>query len=196
MIDWMRGLAAIAGLFLIAALPAAAEKTRPIDGIDPALLAEALEARDRHSGHVREARFITIIDYRKPSGEARFHLVDLHARNAEHLPVAHGMGSDVDHDGLAERFSNTPGSKMSSLGAFVTGATYHGRHGLSLRLHGLEPRNDQAEARAIVIHGADYVEPGRARLGRSWGCPALSQQAAARIIPILAGGSFVYVMGP
>ena len=84
---------------------------------------------------------------------------------------------------------------MTSLGAFVTGRTYYGAHGLSLKLKGLSPQNDRAEERLIVIHGADYVSPARNVLGRSWGCPALERAVAERIIPLIKGGSFLYVVG-
>ena len=166
-----------------------------IPGIDQLLLEEALEARDSYGETVREERYLSIIDYREPSDEARYYLVDMQARSAERMLVAHGKGSDPDHDGMADRFSNTHGSKMTSLGAFVTGKTYYGQHGLSLRLHGLEAQNDAAFARLIVIHGADYVAADRARLGRSWGCPALSRADAERVIPLIEGGTFVYVLG-
>ncbi|MEL6725580.1 MAG: murein L,D-transpeptidase catalytic domain family protein [Pseudomonadota bacterium] len=178
------------------ALDARSDAVPQIDGIASDLLTAALKSRTQFQQAVTDNRLMTIIDYRQPSGEPRFYLVDLQQETTEVLLVAHGRGSDPDHDGYADTFSNTPESKMSSLGAFVTGETYYGRHGLSLRLHGLEPQNDLAEARAIVIHGADYVSANRAILGRSWGCPALSQTQAKRIIPRIEGGTFVYVVGP
>jgi hypothetical protein len=159
------------------------------------LMSEALTARARFADQVGLQRYLAIIDYRLPSSARRLFLVDLETMSAESLLVAHGAGSDPEHDGVADRFSNTPDSHMSSLGAFVTGETYQGRHGLSLRLRGLEPTNDNAEARAIVFHGADYVSPTRAVLGRSWGCPALETDVAAHVINELAGGAFVYVVG-
>lgn len=176
-------------------MTAMADSVPKIQGLEPALLSAALDARSKLAPAAVSDRLITIIDYREPSGEPRFHLVDLVEPSVETLLVAHGRGSDPDHDGFADTFSNTPDSKMSSLGGFVTGETYYGRHGLSLRLHGLEPRNDLAEARAIVIHGADYAHEGRAVLGRSWGCPALSQSDAQRVIPMIKGGSFLYIVG-
>lgn len=158
------------------------------------LILEALLARERHDAHVANTRYLTIIDYRRPSNEPRLYLIDFETGSAEALLVAHGQGSDPDHDGVADAFSNLPGSRMSSLGAFVTGDTYYGRHGLSLRLHGLEPDNDNAFARAIVIHGADYVSPSRTVLGRSWGCPALETAVADRVINTIAEGTFVYAV--
>ena len=189
-------LSGLAALFVAAASSASDTSAGMIDEVVPAeLLAEALASRDAHAARVGDVDRMTIIDYRRRSSERRFYLIDFDAGTAEALLVAHGRGSDPDHDGVADTFSNTPGSKMTSLGAFVTGDTYYGAHGLSLKLHGLEPRNDKAEARAIVIHGAVYVTPARAVLGRSWGCPALEMAVVERVIDAIKGGTFLYVVG-
>ena len=140
-------------------------------------------------------RYLSVIDYRAPSNVPRYFLIDTSDMTAEAFLVSHGRGSDPDYDGIADRFSNIEGSKMSSLGAFVTGKTYYGAHGLSLKLKGLSPQNDLAEQRLIVVHGADYVNADRAILGRSWGCPALERTVAERLIPLIKGGSFLYVVG-
>jgi hypothetical protein len=112
--------------------------------------------------------------------------------------VAHGRNSGTD---LARRFSNRAGSLQSSLGLFLTGKTYHGRHGLSLRLRGVDPRlNSNAEARAIVIHGADYVSvqtiAALGRLGRSQGCPALDRTVVGRVIELIRDGTVLYAYHP
>src|SRR5690606_12230808 len=88
-------------------------------------------------------------------------------------------------DNRTQHFSNKDGSFMSSLGAFTAKETYMGGNGYSLRLEGLEPGfNDHARDRAIVIHGAPYVNPAIARLqgrlSRSLGCPAADQQPRRR----------------
>jgi hypothetical protein len=100
----------------------------------------------------------------------------------------------------AIRFGNEPESKQSSLGFFVTGGTYVGRHGYSLRLRGLEPGfNDKAAERSIVIHGADYVSTEFAlrhgRLGRSWGCPALPVESSREIIDLIKDGTCLLIFG-
>ena len=166
----------------------------PRDAIAADLLAAAMQARSQAGDEIGNQRYSLLIDYRLPSNERRMYVIDHEQDSVERFLVAHGKGSDPDHDGFAEHFSNTPNSKMSSLGAFVTGNIYYGKHGLSLRLRGLEDQNDKAMDRAIVIHGADYVAPGR-KLGRSWGCPALERKVAKRLIPLIAGGSFMYVVG-
>lgn len=159
------------------------------------MYAAALTAKASADTKIENSRYMVIIDYRRHSSEPRFHLIDLTEDTTESFLVAHGRGSDLNHDGIADTFSNTPDSKMTSLGAFVTGETYYGRHGLSLRLHGLDPENSNAEKRAIVIHGADYVAPGRRVLGRSWGCPSLEHSVAERLIPLIKEGVFVMAVG-
>lgn len=160
-----------------------------------ALLEEATTARSDAMSEITNNRYFSVIDYRAPSNVPRYFLIDTRDMSAERFLVAHGRGSDPNHDGMADRFSNIEGSKMTSLGAYVTGRTYYGAHGLSLKLKGLSPQNDLAEQRLIVIHGADYVNTDRAILGRSWGCPALERDIAERIIPLIKGGSFLYIVG-
>jgi hypothetical protein len=108
--------------------------------------------------------------------------------------VAHGSSTG---ELISRTFSNRPGSRQTSLGLFLTADTYTGRNGYSLRLLGLEPGvNDRALERAIVMHGADYVSEefarARGRLGRSWGCPAVSRKLARPIIDAIKGGSLVF----
>ncbi len=157
------------------------------------LLAKAWAAFRAHAEHVKETRYLTIADLSRHSMEPRLFILDLETGTHEALLVAHGQGSDRNHDGYADVFSNELDSHMTSLGAYVTGTTYYGKHGLSLRLKGLEPTNDRAIERAIVIHGAPYVSPNREILGRSWGCPAIELGKVNDVLPRLAGGSFLYV---
>lgn len=165
------------------------------DLVGSALLEEALAAKADAISEIRDDRYFSVIDYRSPSNVPRYFLIDTQDMSAEAFLVAHGKGSDPDYDGIADRFSNIEGSKMTSLGAFVTGATYYGAHGLSLKLKGLSPQNSLAEKRLIVIHGADYVNEARTVLGRSWGCPALERDVAERVIPLIKGGTFIYAVG-
>ena len=146
-----------------------------------------------------QRQVLTLIDFRLPSRERRLWVLDLaEGRVLAHELVAHGRGSGDDR---ATRFSNRAGSYESSLGTFVTAGTYQGKHGLSLRLRGLDDGvNDHALARAIVVHGAWYVSPQMiqryGRLGRSEGCPALSPQAASRVIGLIKGGSVLFAYYP
>jgi hypothetical protein len=186
---------AICALWMMSSMAHAAWARPASDLIGDALLREALSAQADAQSEIGNDRYLSVIDYRAPSNVPRYFLIDTSDMTAEAFLVSHGRGSDPDYDGIADRFSNIEGSKMSSLGAFVTGKTYYGAHGLSLKLKGLSPQNDLAEQRLIVVHGADYVNADRAILGRSWGCPALERTVAERLIPLIKGGSFLYVVG-
>lgn len=149
-------------------------------------------------GHTSSTR-LTVIDYSLPSTSKRLWVVDLATGEVlAHEYVAHGAGSG----GVwATVFSNVAGSNRSSLGTFVTaGRSYRGVRGLSLRLRGLEPGiNDRAWERALVIHGTPGVSEARARagrMGRTQGCPAVSPAAARQIIPLIEGGTVVYIWYP
>lgn len=142
---------------------------------------------------------LMVIDYTKPSTEPRLWVFDLkHTRVLFEELVAHGRNSG---DNRPVQFSNEPGSLMSSLGAFLTADTYIGKHGLSLRLQGLERGvNDKSMERAIVIHAANYVsEPvGRrqGRIGRSWGCPAVRPAISRQLIETVQGGALLLAYYP
>lgn len=142
---------------------------------------------------------LTIIDYSLPSTEPRLWVIDVDRRAVLfHELVAHGRGSGEDR---AWAFSNQPGSHQSSLGLFRTSETYNGGNGYSLRLDGLEDGvNDRARDRLIVMHGANYVDEGfarvKGRLGRSWGCPALRREVARPLIDRIKGGSALFAYYP
>jgi len=142
---------------------------------------------------------LTVIDYSKPSTAKRLWVYDLSRRALLYEEiVAHGQGSGAN---LATAFSNTPESRQSSLGLFVTEGTYIGQNGYSLRLNGLDRGfNDLARERAIVMHGAPYVSAAVAsaqgRLGRSWGCPALREAITTELIDRVKGGSLVFAYYP
>jgi hypothetical protein len=168
-----------------------------VHGLRPAVLAAALDsvACAASRGVAGRDDLLTIIDYTLPSTEPRLWVLDL-ARGEVlfHELVAHGAGTG---DNYATRFSNVQDSRQTSLGLFLTGGTYHGGNGYSLKLQGLDKGvNDRAEERYIVMHGAWYVSPEHARangrIGRSWGCPALSDEIAPAVIDTIKGGSFVF----
>ncbi len=142
---------------------------------------------------------LSVIDYSRPSTEQRMWVFDLARQKLLFEEwVAHGRNSGGNQ---TEHFSNRDGSFMSSLGAFTARETYMGGNGYSLRLEGLEPGfNDHARDRAIVIHGAPYVNPTMARLqgrlGRSLGCPAVRLTVARPLIDSLRGGTLVFAYYP
>jgi hypothetical protein len=147
---------------------------------------------------LRKKNILVIIDFTRPSTTERFFVLDMTGRKLLfHCLVAHGKNNGLL---TADTFSNEPGSLKSSLGFYLTAETYTGKHGYSLRLDGLEKGfNDNARARDIVIHGADYVSVELAesagRIGRSWGCPALPVQLSRKIIDSIAGGSCLFIYG-
>lgn len=120
---------------------------------------------------------VGIANFARPSNEPRFHLVDMRSGAVQSFLVAHGRGSDPDHSGWLQTFSNEFNSECSCKGAFLTGNYYYGHHGHSMHIVGLDPTNSNAEAREIVVHSADYVCPAiireRGVLGRSEGCFAV-----------------------
>jgi len=144
-------------------------------------------------------RYITIIDFTKPSTEERLWVVDVqHETVLFHCLVAHGKNTG---DNWAQHFSNIPESLQSSLGFYVTGKTYTGKHGLSLYLDGMESGiNDKARERSIVIHGANYVSrefiQRTGRLGRSFGCPAVSMDIHETLINTIADGTCLFIWYP
>lgn len=179
----------------IAAAPSTAEST-----LDPHVLELAQRAhhRAKKRGEVK-GDLITVIDYSKSSREKRFFVVDLKTKDVLFSElVSHGKNSGDD---LASSFSNELGSLKSSIGLFVTGETYDGKHGPTLKLRGLDRGwNDHAESRAIVIHAAGYVSlrfaEKEGRLGRSWGCPALAPDVAQKVIEVIKGGTAVFAYYP
>lgn len=164
--------------------------------IEAALL--SLSRLQAAGAHVR-SDVLAVIDYTKPSCERRFWVFDLsHRRVLFRELAAHGRNSG---DRMAVRFSNVPDSEMSSIGVLLTGDTYVGKHGLSLRLEGLEKGiNDNCLSRDIVIHAAPYVSESvvraKGRIGRSWGCPAVRPEISRSLIETLRGGAVVLAYYP
>lgn len=161
------------------------------------LAVQAMECAE--AAGVASSERLAVIDYSLPSTEARLWVFDLNKQTLLYNErVAHGKNSGGN---LAQYFSNEPDSLTSSLGLYRTLETYYGKHGYSLRMDGLdEGFNDNAFARAIVIHGADYVSDdmieNTGRIGRSWGCPALDKGIAKRVINDLKDGQFVFSYYP
>jgi len=170
-------------------------------GLRENVLKLALDA-EQHAvqrGLVKRTNLLTVIDYSLPSSQPRLFTFDLarHTLIFREL-VAHGKNSGGNE---ASYFSNSPGSLASSLGLFVTGETYVGHNGYSLKLTGLEEGiNDMASERAIVLHGAYYVSREAVkvlgRLGRSWGCPAVRAEIAQKVIDTIRGGSAIFAYYP
>jgi hypothetical protein len=180
---------------LVAELVAAAPSA------NPEVLTLAARAADcaRKQGMLDGFHRLAVIDYSLPSTTPRLWVFDVdRGRLMFQELVAHGRNTGEQ---LAARFSNVEGSKMSSLGLFQATETYNGSNGYSLRLRGLDAGfNDNAMSRAIVMHGAPYVNESIAerlgRLGRSWGCPAVRKEIARVMIDTLKGGALLFAYYP
>lgn len=141
---------------------------------------------------------ITVIDFTKESTFKRMWIIDLKAEKVLlNTLVAHGQGSG---DNFANQFSNIADSHQSSLGFYVTDEVYFGKHGLSLKLQGLDDGvNSLAKSRSIVVHGASYVSESfiksHGRLGRSHGCPAVSEELNNQIIDLIKNKTMLYING-
>lgn len=144
----------------------------------------------------KNKNLLTVIDFNKPSREKRLWIIDMDKKKVlYHSLVAHGRGSGDDR---AVKFSNIENSHMSSLGFYVTKNTYTGKHGLSLKMEGVDRNyNTNAYQRAIVVHGADYVSEAfvkqHGRLGRSHGCPALPTEINAKVVQLIKDGTCLYI---
>lgn len=164
--------------------------------VDEDIFRKAYEGYKKIDGKRRN--LLTLIDFTKPSNQERLFVIDMEAQKLLfRTVVAHGRNSG---EMMATKFSNREGSYQSSLGFYLTNETYIGSNGYSLKLDGLEPGiNDNARARAIVMHGAAYANPSVCangnRLGRSWGCPALPEKLNRPIIDAIKGGSVLYIYG-
>ena len=167
----------------------------------PELLRQALDAyRELEAAGRVHNHVLTVIDYGLPSSQRRLWVLDPETNEVRFREfVAHGRGSaDERNPDRAVRFGNESASRLSSLGTFLTGAAYVGKHGYSLALIGLEPGvNDRAVERRIVVHPADYVSAefrkAHGRLGRSFGCPALDPRISRELIDAIRDGSVLYV---
>ena len=108
--------------------------------------------------------------------------------------VAHGKKTEISS---STYFSNENESHKSSLGFYVTGKTYNGDAGFSLKLYGDERNyNSNAYKRGIVIHTADYMNEDffqkNGRYGRSLGCPVLPTDIYKQVIETIKEGTMVF----
>lgn len=146
-----------------------------------------------------ENEVLTIVDFSLSSTEERMWVIDMKTQKVIlKTLVAHGRNSGLEY---ANDFSNQNESFKSSLGFYLTGEVYNGKHGLSLRLDGMEYGiNDNARNRAVVVHGADYVSKSfiknNGRLGRSQGCPAVPYEVHQELIQTIKGKSCIFIYHP
>lgn len=160
------------------------------------IITAAAREKERVASKLWRTDLVGLADFALPSSEPRFHFVNLESGTVRSFYVAHGRGSDPEHDGFLKTFSNVPGSEATSRGAYLTCEWYNGKYGTSIRLVGLDPDNSLALDRAIVMHPAWYVDPdmiGRqGKLGRSEGCFAMAPSQFNEALWHLSGGRLLF----
>ena len=170
--------------------------TLPFNAPPLALLDRARAAMERHRAALTSTDLIGVADFSRHSSRVRFFIVDPVTGSSQAMLVAHGRGSDPAHSGWLQSFSAEPQSAATSAGAYVTGEGYEGQHGPSRRLTGLEPQNATAADRAIVIHGAWYVDEAMiaqwGKIGRSEGCFAFCERDITTVLNRLGPGRLIY----
>lgn len=164
----------------------------PTHKVPDKLLEKALTYYNANLSHISNKTYLSVVDFSAYSGKARFFIINMNTGSVWELHVAHGTNSDPDNDGYATKFSNTVNSNQSSLGFYKTAETYSGVHGYSLRLDGLSSTNSKVRARAIVVHGADYVYDSNTKPGRSWGCLAVPMNDRTQLVNEIRNGSIIY----
>lgn len=151
-----------------------------------------------NSNKLRNKDYITIVDMTKSCNELRMFVIETKTWKVVHKSlVAHGMKTGEE---FAQDFSNLENSHQSSLGFYRTGEVYNGKHDMSVKLDGMEPFNDKARERGVVIHAADYVShdyiQSNGRLGRSHGCPAVPRQGYEVMVDKIKEGSCFFIYYP
>lgn len=160
------------------------------------IMAIAARERDRAGHRLWRTDLVGVADFAMPSSRPRLHFANLESGRLTSFLVAHGRGSDPEHDGWLKLFSNTPGSEATSRGAYLTCEWYNGKYGTSIRLEGMDRDNSLALDRAIVMHPAWYAAPDMiikwGKLGRSEGCFAMSPDQFNEALWHLSGGRLLY----
>lgn len=191
------GLAVGAALGLpvrtLAAVPATASGLTPYER---QVFETASRQVERVADQLWRRDIVGVADYARPSWEHRLHLANLEDGTMRSYLIAHGKGSDPQHDGWLKSFSKVPGSEATSRGAYLTCEWYKGKYGTSVRLVGLDQDNSTALERAIVMHPAWYVDEAMiakwGKIGRSEGCFALSDEAFLEALWRLSGGRLLF----
>ena len=151
---------------------------------------------ERVRGQLWRTDVVAVADFGLPSALPRFHFANLESGTVRSFLVAHGKGSDPEHDGFLKHFSNEPGSLATSRGAFITYEWYKGKYGTSIRLGGVDGDNSRALDRAIVMHAAWYANPDMldkwGKLGRSDGCFAMGESDFNEALWHLSGGRLLF----
>jgi hypothetical protein len=180
----------------VSALPSQPAAASSLTAYERRVLDVARRERDRVGSQLWRSDLIGVADYAMPSWKPRLHFVNLEAGTVRSFLIAHGRGSDPQHDGWLKSFSNVPGSEATSRGAYLTCEWYKGKYGTSIRLVGLDPDNSLALDRAIVMHSAWYVDQAMidkwGKIGRSEGCFAMNPAHFNEALWHLSGGRLLF----
>lgn len=176
--------------------PALPTVVAPNPAYDAKLVEIAKRELERAGATVWRHDIVGISDFARPSSLPRFHFVNLERGEIRSFYVSHGRGSDREHSGFLQEFSNVPGSEATSRGAYLTCEWYKGKYGTSIRLEGLDHDNSNALDRAIVMHPATYASPTwiskQGKLGRSEGCFAMAPDQFNEALWHLSGGRLLF----
>ncbi len=165
----------------------------PYNEVPQDLLNRALYYFDQNKSRFSNKKYITVVDFSKRSNYKRFFVINMATGQVFGFRTTHGTGSDTNNDGYVESVSNINNSRQSSIGFYKVAEIYYGKYGRSIRLDGLSTTNSNVRSRAIVIHGADYVQEANVLQGRSWGCLAFSWSVKDDVVDLIHGGSLMYV---
>lgn len=193
-----RGLlkTALAGLAVASAPQRVFAQVSNITPDEARIVARARQELARVGSQLWRHDKVGMVDFSRPSNTPRLFIVDMLQGSVRSYLVAHGRGSDPEHDGWLKNFSAQPGSYATSRGAYLTMDWYHGKYGASMRLGGLDADNHTALERAIVIHEAWYSNPDMigkwGKLGRSEGCFAVSEGMNQEMLYHLGGGRLLF----
>ncbi len=195
--DLIKGTIAAGAALALPTLPARlAAQPRRGSPRDRILFDIAKRELDRAGDAIWRRDIVGIADFGVHSAQRRFYFVNLDREEVNPFHVSHGTGSDPEHDGWLNSYSNVEGSNATSRGAYVTWEWYQGRYGTSVRLGGLDQSNEAALRRYIVMHRARYAEPSHisrwGRLGRSNGCFALGEEQFRIALLNLSGGRLLF----
>jgi L,D-transpeptidase catalytic domain len=181
---------------VVPAAPALPTIVVPNPGYDRKVLSVAAREVERAGNRLWRKDIVGIADFARPSTLPRLHFANLENGTVRSFLVAHGRGSDPEHSGFLQTFSNQYGSEATSRGAYLTAEWYNGKYGTSIRLVGMDGDNSAALERAIVMHPAAYATEEHiikfGKLGRSEGCFAMSPDQFNEALWHLSGGRLLY----
>ena len=176
--------------------PTVAAEANPLTPYQRKVVDIATREADRASAVLWQKDRVGVADFALSSASPRLHIVNLESGTLTSFLVAHGRGSDPEHDGWLKSFSNAVGSEATSRGAYLTGSWYDGKYGTSIRLTGMDADNSNAMDRAIVMHPAWYAAPDMlakwGKLGRSEGCFAMAPEQFNEALWHLAAGRLLF----